>query len=153
MVTPSSTTTTRAVAMKIFAVIPNPRARSVPLTRAPRAVILPVLVLVLHELVAGGVHGDLEAVEAARGHRDLLRDLGCALVPDLQRVLAGRDARDGEAAVGAGLRVPAVVAHHDEPRHPGMDVAEHPHQPRPGEALVVAFAAAVEAQVEGVRLV
>src|SRR5205807_1484921 len=148
MVTPSMATTTSAVAAKILRVRPKPRGRSVALTRAPAAVLLPVLVLVLDVLVRPGVHVDVGVREPARRHGDLLAALAAPLVPGPQQIGPGGHVGDGEAAVRAGLGVPAVVAHRYETAHPRMDVAVHPHQAGAGEAVTRGLAPAIEAQVE-----
>src|SRR3990172_1573794 len=117
-VTASPTATTPAVAAKILRVSPPlTPAALVALTPGPRPVLLAVLVAVLAPAVAAGVEREGESRQAAGRDRDLPRRFRCALVPDVDRVGPRRHVGDLEGAVRAGLRVPAVVAHHEERAH------------------------------------
>src|SRR3989442_10329545 len=148
-VTPSTATTSRVEARKIFAVSPN--AGLVALASGIGGIVASVLVTVWFPVVAASVQRDLHGGIATCGHvpHDLRWN---ALVPDVQPISARRDVVDREAAVGPGL--PVVPDRHDlhVGDHARMHVAVHAHESRIRERMALGVTAAVQAEVELIRL-
>src|SRR5436189_133752 len=84
---------------------------------------------------------------ARDGH--LARDLGTALMPDMQHPTARRHARDRERPVHRRLGEVAAGYHLDERHHAGMNVAEHADQARRRERPIAHLTPAVLSEVEG----
>src|SRR6266566_4324393 len=138
-VTPSTATTSRVEARKIFAVSPN--AGLVALESGIGGIVASVLVAVRLPMVAARVQRDLQRGIVTCGHvpHDLRWN---ALVPHVQPISTWRHVVDREAAVGPGLRV--VPVRHDlhVSDHARMDVAVDAHESRIRERMALGFAAA-----------
>src|SRR5216117_3410513 len=141
-VTPSTPTTDRVAATKIRAPRPR-RAGLVALASGIRGVVAAVLVLVGHPAKPARVELQLEprGTIARDGH--LARDLGTALMPDMQHPTARRHARDRERPVHRRLGEVAAGYHLDERHHAGMNVAEHADQARRRERPIAHLTPAV----------
>src|SRR5450631_4868908 len=92
-------------------------------------------------------------MNAARTDGEMFdRRLGRCLVPDLQLVLARRNAFDVESPTCLGFGVIGRVDDKDEPKHRRVDVAEELHGAWMPERLRVCRSLLVEPRVELVRL-
>src|SRR5258706_13192052 len=112
----ATSATTRALAKsRIFWV--SPIAAPLLVFLVP-GVVLAELVLVGDALERGCVQGERRLDVALGGNRDLARGLVGALVPGLERVLAGGDAGDGESAVRSRPREGGGGAPHHHPAPP-----------------------------------
>ena len=86
----------------------------------------------------------------ARG-RDIQRpgQLGRALVPGVEDVVAGRHGGQEKRAVARGLREVGAIAHHEQRTHLRVHVAVDPDDACPLEPDGARLAPAVEAEIEG----
>src|SRR5215510_7217561 len=151
-VTPSTARISSADATKILPARPN-RVPLVALASGIRGVVLPELVLVRLPAEPARVERDLDVGDAVRPDDHVAHELlRRPLVPHVQLVGPGLDAGDRERPVPARLREMVRRHHLHERHHAGVHVAEHPHQPGIAEHRGLAFAAAIEAEVEAVRV-
>src|SRR5262245_20735587 len=100
------------------------------------------------EAIPSGVELKRDIGQASGRDLERLRELGSALMPGVEHILAGRHLRKYEGPVTLGLREMGAVPYHDQRAHLRVHVTVHPDDAGSGEPNRAVFAPPVQTEVE-----